>query len=149
MSLFESVNAGIKSAMLARDKQRLEALKGIKSEFLLIKTAPENNGEVSDENAMKALVRMVKQRKESAELYSGQNRQDLADQELAEARVIEEFLPKQLSVEELATEVKAIIAHAGASSMKDMGKVMGIATKQLAGRAEGKVISAMVKQLLA
>lgn len=149
MSLFESVNAGIKSAMLARDKQRLEALKGIKAEFLLIKTAPENNGEVSDENAMKALVRMVKQRKESAELYSGQNRQDLADQELAEARVIEEFLPKQLSVEELATEVKAIIAHTGDSSMKDMGKVMGIATKQLAGRAEGKAISAMVKQLLA
>lgn len=149
MSLFESVNAGIKSAMLARDKQRLEALKGIKAEFLLIKTAPENNGEVSDENAMKALVRMVKQRKESAELYSGQNRQDLADQELAEARVIEEFLPKQLNVEELATEVKAIIAHTGASSMKDMGKVMGIATKQLAGRAEGKAISAMVKQLLA
>lgn len=148
MSLFEDVNAGIKAAMKARDKQRLEALKGIKAEFLLIKTAPENNGEVTDANAIKALVRMVKQRKESAELYASQGRQDLASEELAQASVVEEFLPKQLSDEELTVQLKAIIAQVGATSPKDMGKVMGVATKQLAGKAEGKAISAKVKQLL-
>ena len=149
MSLFEDVNAGIKAAMKARDKQRLEALKGIKAEFLLIKTAPENNGEVTDANAIKALVRMVKQRKESAELYASQGRQDLASEELAQASVVEEFLPKQLSDEELTVQLKAIIAQVGATSPKDMGKVMGVATKKLAGRADGKAISALVKQLLA
>lgn len=148
MSLFEDVNAGIKAAMKARDKQRLEALKGIKAEFLLIKTAPENNGEVTDANAIKALVRMVKQRKESAELYASQGRQDLASEELAQASVVEEFLPKQLSDEELTAQLKAIIAQVGATSPKDMGKVMGVATKQLAGKAEGRAISAKVKQLL-
>lgn len=148
MSLFEDVNAGIKAAMKARDKQRLEALKGIKAEFLLIKTAPENNGEVTDANAIKALVRMVKQRKESAELYASQDRQDLASEELAQASVVEEFLPKQLSDEELTVQLKAIIAQVGATSPKDMGKVMGVATKQLAGKAEGRAISAKVKQLL-
>lgn len=148
MSLFEDVNAGIKAAMKARDKQRLEALKGIKAEFLLIKTAPENNGEVTDANAIKALVRMVKQRKESAELYASQGRQDLASEELAQASVVEEFLPKQLSDEELTAQLKAIIAQVGATSSKDMGKVMGVATKQLAGKAEGRAISAKVKQLL-
>ncbi|MCI5981396.1 MAG: GatB/YqeY domain-containing protein [Sodaliphilus pleomorphus] len=148
MSLFEDVNAGIKAAMKARDKQRLEALKGIKAEFLLIKTAPENNGEVTDANAIKALVRMVKQRKESAELYASQGRQDLASEELAQASVVEEFLPKQLSDEELTVQLKAIIAQVGATSPKDMGKVMGVATKQLAGKAEGRAISAKVKQLL-
>lgn len=148
MSLFEDVNAGIKAAMKARDKQRLEALKGIKAEFLLIKTAPENNGEVTDANAIKALVRMVKQRKDSAELYASQGRQDLASEELAQASVVEEFLPKQLSDEELTVQLKAIIAQVGATSPKDMGKVMGVATKQLAGKAEGRAISAKVKQLL-
>lgn len=148
MSLFEDVNAGIKAAMKARDKQRLEALKGIKAEFLLIKTAPENNGEVTDANAIKALVRMVKQRKESVELYASQGRQDLASEELAQASVVEEFLPKQLSDEELTVQLKAIIAQVGATSPKDMGKVMGVATKQLAGKAEGRAISAKVKQLL-
>ena len=148
MSLFEDVNAGIKAAMKARDKQRLEALKGIKAEFLLVKTAPENNGEVTDANAIKALVRMVKQRKESAELYASQGRQDLASEELAQASVVEEFLPKQLSDEELTVQLKAIIAQVGATSPKDMGKVMGVATKQLAGKAEGRAISAKVKQLL-
>ena len=135
MSLFEDVNAGIKAAMKARDKQRLEALKGIKAEFLLIKTAPENNGEVTDANAIKALVRMVKQRKESAELYASQGRQDLASEELAQASEVEEFLRKQLSDEELTVHLKAIIAQVGATSPKDMGKVMGVATKQLAGKA--------------
>lgn len=148
MSLFDTVNAGIKSAMKARDRDRLEALKGIKAEFLLIKTAPENGGEVSDTNALKALVRMVKQRKESAELYAGQGRQDLADEELSQVRVIEEFLPKQLSDEELTEQVKSIIAQVGATSLKDMGRVMGAATRRLAGRAGGRAINAKVKQLL-
>ena len=149
MSLFDTINADIKAAMLAHDKPRLEALKAIKAEFLLIKTAPENRGEVSDDHSLKALVRMVKQRKESAELYSSQNREDLASGERTEAKVIEEYLPRQLSDEELTARIKEIIEHTGATSMKEMGKVMGIATKSLAGRAEGKAISAKVKELLA
>jgi len=148
MAIFEQVNAGIKQAMKAHDKQRLEALRGIKAELLLVKTAPGNNGEVSDDNALKVLVRMAKQRKESAQIYIEQNRQDLADVELLQAQVVEEFLPKQLNDEELTSEVKTIIAQAGATSMKDMGRVMGIASKQLAGRAEGRAISAKVKELL-
>lgn len=149
MSIFDEVSAGIKTAMKARDHERLEALKGIKAELLLIKTAPGGNGEVSDSDAIKALVRMNKQRKESADIYTQQNRKDLADVELAQAAVIEEFLPKQLSDDELTQAIKAVIAQVGAQSMKDMGKVMGVATKQLAGKAEGKAISAKVKQLLA
>jgi len=148
MSIFDQVNTGIKEAMKAHDKERLEALRGIKAEFLIIKTAPGNNGEVSDDNALKVLVRMAKQRKESAQIYIDQNRQDLADVELGQARVIEEFLPKQLSDEELTERIKAIIAQTGATSMKDMGKVMGIATKQLAGQADGRAVSAKVKELL-
>ena len=149
MSIFDEVSAGIKTAMKARDHERLEALKGIKAELLLIKTATGGNGEVSDADALKALVRMNKQRKESADIYTQQNRKDLADVELAQAAVIEEFLPKQLSDDELTQAIKAVIAQVGAQSMKDMGKVMGVATKQLAGKAEGKAISAKVKQLLA
>ena len=148
MSIFDQVNNGIKEAMKAHDKGQLEALRGIKAEFLLIKTAPGNNGEVSDENALKVLVRMAKQRKESAQIYIDQQRQDLADVEMLQASVIEEFLPKQMNDEELTAHVKFIIEQAGATSMKDMGKVMGVATKQLAGRAEGRAISAKVKELL-
>ncbi len=149
MSIFDQVSADIRTAMKARDHERLEALKGIKAELLLLKTAPGSNGEVADADAVKALVRMNKQRKESAEIYIQQNRQDLADVELAQAAVISEFLPKQLSDAELQQAIKAIIDQVGATSMKDMGKVMGLATKQLAGQAEGKAISAKVKQLLA
>ena len=148
MSIFDQVNNGIKEAMKDHDKGRLEALRGIKAEFLIIKTAPGNDGEVSDENALKVLVRMAKQRKESAQIYIDQNRQDLADVELLQARVIEEFLPKQMNDEELTAHIKFIIEQTGATSMKDMGKVMGLATKQLAGRAEGRAISAKVKELL-
>ena len=148
MSIFDQVNSGIKEAMKAHDNGRLEALRGIKAEFLIIKTAPGNNGEVSDENALKVLVRMAKQRKESAQIYIEQDRKDLADVELLQAAVIEEFLPKQMNDEELTAHVKQIIEQTGATSMKDMGKVMGIATKQLAGRAEGRAISAKVKELL-
>jgi len=148
MTLFEQVSAGIKEAMKAHDKDRLEALRGIKAELLLVKTAPGNNGEVSDENAIKVLVRMAKQRKESAQIYTEQHRDDLAAVELLQARVIEEFLPQQLGDEELTAELQRIIAEVGATGMKDMGRVMGVATQQLAGRAEGRAISAKVKQLL-
>lgn len=148
MTLFEKVNADIKSAMLARDHVRLETLRGIKKEFLEAKTAPGADGELSDDAAMKILVKMVKQRKESADIYTTQNRPELAAEELAQAAVIEEYLPKQLSDEELTAEVKAIIAETGATSMKEMGKVMGVASKRLAGLAEGRAINAKVKELL-
>lgn len=149
MSLFDKISADIKAAMLARDKVRLEALRGIKKEFLEAKTAKGSDGELHDDAATKILVRMVKQRKESAEIFSQNNRAELAEEELAQARVIEEYLPKQLSEEELTAALKAIIEKVGATSAKDMGKVMGTATKELAGKAEGKAISAKVRELLA
>ena len=149
MSLFDQISSDIKAAMLARDKQRLEALRGVKKEFLEAKTAKGSDGDLPDETAMKILVKMVKQRKDSAHIYIEQNRPELAEGELAEAKIIEEYLPQQMTEEELETALKAIIAEIGATSAKDMGKVMGIATKQLAGKAEGKAISAKVKELLA
>ncbi len=149
MDLFETVNEGIKNAMKARDRVRLEALKGIKKEFLEAKTAPGANGELPDDKAMSILVKMAKQRKESADIYVQNNRQDLAEGELNELAVIEEFLPKPLTPAELESELKAIIAEVGASSAKDMGKVMGVASKRLQGRADGRAISAKVKELLA
>lgn len=148
MNLFDKVSEDIKKAMLAREKVRLEALRGIKKEFLEAKTAKGAGGELPDDTAIKILVKMVKQRKESAKIYEDNNRPELAENELAEAAVIEEYLPKQLSPEELETEIKAIIVETKAEGPKDMGKVMGVATKKLAGRAEGKNISTMVKQLL-
>lgn len=148
MNLFDRVSEDIKKAMLAREKVRLEALRGVKKEFLEAKTAKGANGELSDENAVKIMVKMVKQRKESARIYEENNRPELAANELEEASVIEEYLPKQLSAEELEAELKAIIAETGATGPKEMGKVMGVATKRLAGRAEGKLISAKVKELL-
>lgn len=149
MDLFEKISADIKSAMLAKDKVRLETLRGVKKEFLEAKTAKGGDGTLSDDAAMKILVKMVKQRKESASIYASQNRPDLSENELAEAAVIEEYLPKQLSEEELTAELKKIIEQVGATSAKEMGKVMGVASKALAGRAEGKAISAKVKELLA
>ncbi len=148
MNLFDQVSEDIKKAMLAREKVRLEALRGAKKEFLEAKTAKGANGELSDEAATKILVKMVKQRKESAKIYTENNRQELADNELAEAAVLEEYLPKQLSAEELEKEIAAIISETGATGPKEMGKVMGVATKRLAGRAEGRAISEMVKTLL-
>lgn len=148
MDLFETVNGDIKKAMLARDHARLETLRGIKKEFLEAKTAKGSDGTLSDDTALKILAKMVKQRKETAEIYSSQSRQDLAEAELNEAAIIEEYLPKQLSEEELATALKEIIAQVGATSAKDMGKVMGVASKQLSGKAEGRAISAKVKELL-
>lgn len=148
MNLFDQVSEDIKKAMLARDKVRLEALRGAKKEFIEAKTAKGANGELSDENATKIIVKMVKQRKESAQIYTENNRPELAENELAEAAVLEEYLPKQLNAEELQTEIRAIIAEVGAAGPRDMGKVMGVASKRLAGRAEGRAISEMTKQLL-
>lgn len=149
MDLFETVNADIKSAMLAREKVRLEALRGIKKEFLEAKTAPGAGGELSDEAALKILVKMAKQRRESAEIYNSQNRPDLADSELAELAVIEQYLPKPLTPDQLTAELTRIIAQVGAPSPADMGKVMGVASKALSGRADGRAISAEVRRLLA
>ena len=149
MNLFDQVSNDIKSAMLAKDKVRLEALRGIKKEFLEAKTAKGADGELTDDMAMKILAKMVKQRKESAQIYTDQNRPDLAEPELAEAAVIETYLPKQMTEEELTEALKAIIAQVGATTPQEMGKVMGVATKQLAGRADGRAISAKVKELLA
>lgn len=149
MNLFDQVSNDIKSAMLAKDKVRLEALRGIKKEFLEAKTAKGADGELTDDMAMKILAKMVKQRKESVQIYTEQNRPDLAEPELAEAAVIETYLPKQMNEEELTEALKAIIAQVGATTPQEMGKVMGIATKQLAGRADGRAISAKVKELLA
>ncbi len=149
MNLFDQVSEDIKKAMLAREKVRLEALRGAKKEFLEAKTAKGANGELSDDAATKILVKMVKQRKESARIYTQNNRPELAQNELDEAAVLEEYLPKQLSTEELEKEISAIIAETGATGPKEMGKVMGVASKRLAGRAEGRVISETVKTLLA
>lgn len=149
MNLFDQISEDIKKAMLAREKVRLEALRGVKKEFLEARTAKGANGELTDETATKIMVKLVKQRKESAKIYEENNRPELAANELEEAAVIEEYLPKQLSAEELEAELKAIIAETGASSAKEMGKVMGVASKRLAGKAEGKLISAKVRELLA
>lgn len=148
MNLFDQISEDIKKAMLARDKVRLEALRGVKKEFLEAKTAKGANGELPDDKAIQILMKMIKQRKESAKIYAENLRQELADNELAEAGVIEEYLPKQLSPEELEAKLKEIIERVGAQGAKDMGKVMGVATKELAGLAEGKTISAKVKELL-
>lgn len=148
MNLFDTISEDIKKAMLAREKVRLEALRGIKKEFLEAKTAPGAGGELSDEAAIKILVKMAKQRRESARIYQENNRPELAETELAEAAVIDEYLPKPLTPDELENEIKAIIAQTGAKSPADMGKVMGIATSKLAGRADGRAISTIVRQLL-
>ena len=148
MNLFDQVSEDIKKAMLARDKVKLEALRGVKKEFLEAKTAKGSNGELSDEAAMKIIIKLVKQRKESAKIYEENTRPELAENELAEAAAIEQYLPKQLSDEELTAELRAIMTELGAEGPKDMGKVMGVATKQLAGRADGRLISQKVKELL-
>ncbi len=149
MTLFEQVSKDIIAAMKAKDKVTLEALRNIKKFFIEAKTAPGANDELSDEAALKILAKLAKQGKDTAALYVEQGRQDLADEELAQVEVIGRYLPQPLSPEELEKAVKEIIASVGATSAKDMGKVMGVATKQLAGKAEGKAVSALVKQLLA
>ena len=139
----------LKEAMKAKDTIALESLRAIKSAILLAKTEAGATAELAEEEELKLLQKLVKQRKDSAALYAQQGRNDLAEPELAQVAVIEKFLPKQLSEAEVTEAVKAIIAEVGATSAKDMGKVMGVATKQLAGKTDGKVISAIVKSLLA
>jgi len=148
MELIETITDEIKKAMLAKDKVRLEALRGIKKELLEAKTAKGAATELSEETAVAILQKMVKQRKDSADIYTAQNRPDLAEAEIEQMKVIQEFLPAQLTPEELEKAVMEIIAETGATSIKEMGKVMGLATKQLAGKAEGRAISEMVKKLL-
>lgn len=148
MNLFEQITADIKTAMLAKEPVKLEALRGIKKEFLEAKTAKGGDGELSDEVAVKILAKMIKQRKDAADIYAQQNRPELAEKELTEAGVISAYLPKQLSEAELEAVIKQIIADLNAEGAKDMGKVMGAASKQLAGKAEGKTISEVVKRLL-
>lgn len=149
MTLFDKVSEDIKEAMKARDKVRLETLRNIKKVFLEAKTAPGANDTLEDADAFKILQKLAKQGRESARTYTDNGRQDLADAELAQAAVIEEYLPKQLGEDEIEAEVRKVIADTGAQSMKDMGKVMGIVSKQLAGRADGRAISTVVKRLLA
>lgn len=149
MTLFDKVSEDIKEAMKARDKVRLETLRNIKKVFLEAKTAPGANDTLEDADALKILQKLAKQGRESAQTYIDNGRQDLADGELAQAAVIEEYLPKQLSEAEIEVEVKKVIAETGAQSMKDMGRVMGVVSKQLVGRADGRAISAVVKRLLA
>ncbi len=147
--LFDKISEDIKEAMKARAKVRLETLRNIKKVFLEAKTAPGANDTLSDEDAMKILQKLAKQGKESAATFVQQNRQDLADHELEQVAVIEEYLPKPLTEEEIEQIVKQVIAETGATSMKDMGKVMGTASKLMAGKAEGGTISQVVKRLLA
>lgn len=148
MELFDIISNDIKEAMKAKDKVALDTLRNIKKVLLEAKTAPGANDTVSDDTAIKLIQKLVKQGKESAELYSSQNRPELAAEELAQVAVMEKYLPKQMSEEEVASALKEIIAQTGATGPQDMGKVMGVATKQLAGKAEGRMISAIVKQLL-
>lgn len=147
--LFDQISKDIIAAMKAKDKVRLEALRNIKKFFIEAKTAPGANDELTDEQALKILAKLSKQGHETAALFKEKGRDDLYEEEEGQARVIDEYLPKQLSEEEIEVEVRKVIAETGATSMKDMGRVMGQASKAMAGRADGKIISTIVKRLLA
>jgi uncharacterized protein YqeY len=149
MSLEQKINEELKTAMKAKDEKTLRGLRAIKSAILLAKTSEGASGTLGEEDEIRLLQKLVKQRKDSLEIYRQQNRADLAQKEEEEIAVIEKFLPKQLSADELKAVLQEIIAQTGATSPADMGKVMGVATKQLAGKADGKTISAVVKELLA
>jgi uncharacterized protein YqeY len=148
MNLIDKISVEIKGAMKARNQLKLEALRSIKKELIELKTSGRSDAKISEDEELKLLQRMVKQRKDSANIYSTQGRAELYDKEIAEADIISEFLPAQMSGEEMEKEVKNIIDEVGADSIKDMGKVMGLATKKLAGKADGKDISNTVKRLL-
>ena len=148
MTLEQQIQEDIKAAMRAKDTVALAARRAVKSEILLFKTAEGATGEVTDADVLKMIQKLVKQRKETAQVYTDNNRPELAENELAEAAVMEQYLPKQLSPEELEAKVREIVAEVGATSIRDMGKVMGVATKRLAGLADGRAISAAVKALL-
>ena len=149
MTLYDQISEDIKAAMKARDKVRLETLRNIKKVFIEAKTAPGANDTLDDADALKIIQKLAKQGRESAATFTEKNRQDLADGELAQVAVIESYLPRQLDEAEIEAAVKDIIAQTRAAGMKDMGKVMGMATKQMAGKADGKAISTIVKRLLA
>jgi uncharacterized protein YqeY len=148
MALFDDINTGIKEAMKAKDKVRLEALRGIKKVMLEVKSAAGASDELSDTDAIKIIAKLAKQGKDSADIYTKQGRADLAEVELAQVAVFEDFLPEMMSDQDVEKAVKVIIEKVGATSMKDMGKVMGIATKELAGKADGSAISSKVRSLL-
>ncbi|MCD4736748.1 MAG: GatB/YqeY domain-containing protein [Bacteroidales bacterium] len=148
MSLENTVNQDIKAAMLAKDKKKLEALRAIKAAILLAKTDKTAGTEVSEENELKLLQKLVKQRQDTAIIYTDQGRNELAEEELFQADVIRKYLPEQMSVADIRETIKTIVDNTGASGMKDMGKVMGAATKALAGKAENKIIAGIVKELL-
>ena len=148
MSLKQKIESEIKSAMIAKDKTRLGALRSIKSLILLEETKSGAKAQITEEDELKLLTKAAKQRKDSADIYQQQNRADLYEVEMAELEVLQEFLPKALTDEEITAAIREIIAQTGASSPKDMGKVMGVASKQLAGKADGKVISEKVKAIL-
>ena len=149
MSLEQKIMTDLKAAMLAKDEAALRSLRAVKAAILLAKTSEGASGELKEEDEIKLLQKMVKQRKDSLEIFRQQNRADLAKKEEEEIAVIEKFLPRQMSPDEIRAELKAIITSVGATSPADMGKVMGVATKQFAGKADGKTISALVKELLA
>ncbi|TMI65615.1 MAG: GatB/YqeY domain-containing protein [Bacteroidetes bacterium] len=148
MSLEQKIMTELKTAMLAKDEKGLRSLRAVKAAILLAKTSEGGGGELKEEDEIKLLQKLVKQRKDSLEIFTQQNRADLAQKEKEEIDVIEKFLPKQMSPDELKAELKLIIAEVGASSPADMGKIMGAATKKFAGKADGKTISALVKELL-
>lgn len=149
MSLEQKIMTELKAAMIAKDEAALRSLRAVKAAILLAKTSEGAGGELKEEDEIKLLQKLVKSRKDSLEIFQQQNRADLAKKEEEEIAVIEKFLPKQMSPDEIKAELQKIIADTGASSPADMGKVMGVATKQLAGKADGKTISALVKELLA
>ena len=148
MNIFDQISDDIRLAMLARDKEKLEALRNAKKVLLEAKTAKSGNEELSDDLAIKALAKLAKQGRDSAEIYKQQNRLDLYEPEMAQVKVLESYLPQQMGDEELTTVIKGIIEKTGATSIKEMGKVIGIASKELAGKADGKLISEKVKSLL-
>ena len=148
MSLEQKIMSELKKAMLSKDEKALRSLRAIKAAILLAKTSEGSGGELTEEGEIKLLQKLVKQRKDSLEIFQQQNRTDLAQKEQEEIEIIERFLPQQLSADEIKTELAAIISEVGAASVSDLGKVMGIASKKLAGRADGKTISSLVKELL-
>ena len=149
MNLFDQISDDIRLAMLARDKERLEALRNVKKVLIEAKTAKTGGEELSDDAAIKAIAKLVKQGRDSAEIYKTQNRMDLYEPEMVQVKILEEYLPKQMDDAELTAVIKAIIEKTGATSIKEMGKVIGMASKELAGKADGRLISEKVKSLLA
>lgn len=148
MSLIQKIDTDIKNAMLAKEKDKLEALRAVKNAILVQRTEKGASADLDDQTELKILQKLVKQRKESAEIYLQKDRKEMADQEMKQAEVIQQYLPEQLSEDQIKEKIRQIIDQTGASSMKDMGKVMGMASKQLAGKADNKVISAFVKEIL-